>query len=315
MSLLKVENLRLFYQVGKHHVRAVDGLSFEIERPGESLAIIGESGCGKTSLGRAILRLPPTAVSEFSGHVLLRGEDLLALSEAEFARRIRWKQISWVPQEVANVLNPMYSIENQIEETLRAHGVSNRKQEMRTLLQMVGLSHNDAKKIPSELSGGMKQRAVIAVALALRPPLVVLDEPTSALDVSIQGQIIQLLRELKRRLSLSYLFITHDIALAASLCEYIAVVYAGKIVERGRTGEVLAHPLHPYTVKLLSCVPVLEPGRVIDFIPGEPPDLKSPPPGCRFHPRCHIAEIGLCNAKEPLVEEKEPGHFVACHKA
>lgn len=313
-SFLKVENLTMFYQLGGKVVRAVDDVSFEIVKPGQALAVVGESGCGKSSLGLSLLRLLPRNVAKFSGRVFLDGQELLSLPEARFHRQIRWKKIAWVPQKISSAFNPVFRIGNQIEEEpLKVHKIKNPKEEMARLLRMVGLSLDVARKIPDQLSGGEQQRVLIARAIALKPALIILDEPTSALDPSLRGQIISLLERLKKDFSCSYIFITHDIVQASSICEFFAVFYAGKIVEKGSREDVLKNPLHPYTKKLLDCIMLFGADKEIKYIPGEPPDLRSLPEGCRFRPRC--SELGInCRDEDPQLEDKGSGHFVACHK-
>lgn len=312
-KLLKVNNLKMFYRSGSKDVRAVDDISFDIENPGQALAIVGESGCGKSSLGLALLRLLPQNVSEFSGRVYLENQELFSLSEAKFHREIRWKKIAWVPQRIASALNPIFKVGSQIEETLKVHRVPNPREEMLQLLKVVGLSSDKVGAIPDQLSGGEQQRVCIAKAIALKPRLIILDEPTSALDPSLRGQIISLLENLKKDFSCSYIFITHDIIQASSICEFFAVIYAGHIVERGTREDVLKSPLHPYTQKLLDCIMLFGADREIKYIPGEPPDLKALPMGCCFRPRCERYGPG-CKEEAPLLEDKGGGHFVACHK-
>ena len=312
-NLLVVENLRVVYKKRKKRIVAVNNVSFGIERPGQALALVGESGCGKTTLAAALQQLLPRD-AELSGKVFFDGEELLSLPEAELNKRVRWKKVAWVPQGAANALNPVFTIGNQIRETLGVHGVTNNEEEMFRLLEIVGLSRENAKSYPYELSGGMQQRACIATAIALHPKLILLDEPTSSLDVSIQGAIINLLESLKREFFSSYIFITHDITLAKELCEFFAVMYAGRIVEMGSTEQILYNPLHPYTQALLDCIPTLERGKKIHFIPGEPPDLSLPEVsvGCpfRFRPAVSCAN---CSEIDPPLEDKGDGHLVACH--
>lgn len=310
---LEVENLRMVYRKGKERIVAVNNVSFEIENPGEALAVVGESGCGKTSLANALQQLPPKD-ADLSGRVLLEGRDLFSLSSEELKRTVRWKQMAWVPQVAANALNPVFTIGNQIRETLSVHGAPSNDAEVFRLLEAVGLSRENAKSHPFRLSGGMQQRACIATAIALNPKLILLDEPTSSLDVSIQGAIISLLESLKKEYGSSYIFITHDITLAKELCDFFAVMYAGRIVEMGSTEQVIYNPLHPYTQQLLDCIPTLERGKRIRFIPGEPPDLSVPEVsvGCPFRFRPAVA-CANCSEVEPMLEDKGDGHLVACH--
>lgn len=311
-SFLRVENLHLTYSGERGKIPAVNNVSFEMVKPGDTLAVVGESGCGKSSLALAIQRLLPNNVCKFTGKVWLEGEDIFSLSQRELNQRIRWKKISWVRQNPAGSLNPVSTVGGQIRETLQVHGVKNVKEEEARLLTIVGLLASDGKKYPHQLSGGMQQRACIAIALALHPSLVILDEPTSALDVSRQGAIINLLMGLKRDFSCSYIFITHDITLGKQIADFFAVMYAGRIVEYGSAEDVLRYPLHPYTKALLDCIPALESGKKIGLIPGEPPDLSEACIGCPFRFRPAIA-CEKCGEKEIELRDTGGGHFVACH--
>ena len=313
-EFLKVEDLRLFYRTGNSVVRAVDGVSIEIEKAGQALALIGESGCGKSSVGLALLRLLPSNVAEFSGKMWLDNQELFSLTDSVFRRQFRWKKIAWVPQNTKGSLDPMYKMEAQFKEVYKTHSVKVTKEEIQRLLWTVGLSPEKGKAIPDRLSGGEIQRACIALAIALKPALIILDEPTSALDPSLKGQIISLLGDLKKEFSSSYIFITHDINQASSICEWFAVLYAGQIVEKGTREDVLQSPLHPYTQKLLDCIALFNSDNGPRYIPGEPPDLRELPKGCSFAPRCEKAEP-KCKEKAPRLEDRGGGHFVACYRA
>ncbi len=313
-EFLKVENLKLHYRTAAGVVRAVDGVSLEIEKAGQALALIGESGCGKTSVGLALLRLLPNNVNEFSGRVWLDGQNVLSLPEEDFRRRLRWKKIAWVPQNTKGSLDPFYKIEVLFKEVLKTHDLPASENDILQLLSTVGLSPEKAEAIPDRLSGGEIQRACIALAVALKPSLIILDEPTSALDPSLKGQILSLLDDLKRRFSCSYIFITHDIHQASTICERFAVLYAGRVVEKGSREEVLEAPLHPYTRKLLECVALYRTGSGPMFIPGEPPDLRQLPSGCPFAPRCEYA-MPVCLVQRPDLIERSQGRFFACHRA
>jgi len=311
-EFVKVDNLKLHYRIGGGVVKAVDGVSFEIERPGQALALIGESGCGKSSVGLALLRLLPSNTAEFSGQVWLGGREIMRLPEADFREQFRWKKIAWVPQNTKGSLDPIHRVRHEFEEVFKTHGIRQPAPEIEKLLSMVGLTPNKADAIPDRLSGGEIQRACIALAIALKPDLVILDEPTSALDASLKGQIISLLSDLKQQFASSYLFITHDINQASSICEYFAVLYAGRIVEKGSRAAVLGSPRHPYTRKLLECIEIDRSKNTPAFIPGEPPDLRALPPGCPFQPRCDVA-MPACREIAPALEDKRDGHFAACH--
>ena len=299
--LLDVEGMHLYYSTSAGPVRAVDDVSFTIEQPGEALAIVGESGSGKTSLALALMRLLPRNTSLYEGRVHLNGTDLMALNDEEFRKQVRWKQISLVFQGAMNVLNPVLRVGPQVAEPLQIARAASKGEAYRKaaqFLEMVGLAPDVFDRYPHELSGGMKQRVLIAMALVLEPRLIILDEPTSALDVSVQAQITNLLKRLKWTQGLSMMFITHDIALASDLCDRIAVAYAGELVEIGTAEQVLTQPAHPYTRKLLASVPRLHAPAPPEFIPGAPPDLRDPPSGCRFHPRCSYA-FSRCSQETP----------------
>lgn len=310
----EVKNLTLSYRTGKTDVVAVNDISFTIENPGQALAIVGESGCGKSSLAVALLqRGLPNNVSEFSGEIWLEGENIKGLPDSELRKRICWKKISWVPQTPA--FNPVRKIGKEIKGTLKKHkvDVENYDEEVIRLLRMVGLRPEHADNYPHQLSGGMLQRADIAMALALNPSLVILDEPTSALDVSLQGGIINLLQDLRDDFNLSYIFITHNIVLATKLCDTFAVIYGGRIVESGFTKDVIGSPLHSYTKALLKCVPTFNENQQIASIPGEPPDLRDVLNSCPFAEREAVRCKECPGESMPELIEYEPGHFVACH--
>ena len=312
MPLLEVRDLVLYYDTPRGPVHAVDGISFDLHE-GKALGLVGESGSGKTSLGLALLRLLPKNVHTYKGSVKLEGQELMTLSDEEFRRQVRWRKISMAFQGAMNVLNPVLKIWLQVAEPLLADGVPKAQARARVeeLLELVGLSRDVADRYPHELSGGMKQRVVLAAALVMSPKVVILDEPTSALDVSIQAQIMNLLKRLKRELGLSYIFITHDIALASDLCDHLAIVYAGQIVEIGTAEDVLLKPEHPYTQGLLASLPRLHSTQLPSFIPGAPPDLVHPPTGCRFRPRCPKA-FARCTDLPPPLPGHSSDHLVRC---
>ncbi len=295
MPALEVQNLRYYYRTRRGPVKAVDDISFSIE-PGKTTAIVGESGCGKTSTANAVLRLLPRNVETYDGHVFLDGQDIMAYSNEEFRQKVRWRGISMVFQGAMNSLSPTTRCGYQVAEPLIVHYDLEKEEALaaaREGLRNVGLSEEIANRYPHELSGGMKQRVVIAMALVMKPKVVILDEPTSALDVMTQANIINLLKNLQREVRLAYIFITHDLGLASELADDVAIMYAGKIVEIGSAARVYPAPQHPYTQKLIHSVPLLRGESAPDFIPGAPPDLTSPPLGCRFHPRCPVS-FKLC---------------------
>ncbi|HIC89698.1 MAG TPA: ABC transporter ATP-binding protein [Anaerolineae bacterium] len=312
--LLDIRDLRLYYAAPRGPVRAVDGISLRLEGPGQALGLVGESGSGKTSLASALMRMLPRNVACFEGEIYLQGQEVAHLPEEAFRRTVRWQKIALVPQGAMNAFNPVLRVGEQvIEPMLTADGASRREaiREGEKLLERVGLPREVFRRYPHELSGGMKQRVMIAAALIMHPPLLLMDEPTSALDVSVQAQITNLLKQLKWELGLSLIFITHDIAVASDVCDMLAVIYAGEIAEQGTADQVLTPPAHPYTQKLLASVPRLHVTRPPEFIPGEPPDLSAPPSGCRFHPRCPYASERCVREQPPLFFPHET-HAVRC---
>ena len=310
---LEVKDLYLYYNSPRGTVSAVDGISFTLEK-GQALGLVGESGSGKSSLALALARLLPRNVAKYEGTISLEGENIMALGAEEFRRRIRWRQVSIILQGAMNSLNPVLRVGRQIAEALEGDGSSSKDAGARveTLLRMVGLPEGTARRYPHQLSGGMKQRVVIAMALALYPALVIMDEPTSALDVSVQAQITNLLKRLKRELGVSFIWITHDIALASDICDRLAVVYGGKIVEQGSLEQILLSPSHPYTELLMASIPRLRPGPPLKFIPGIPPDMASPPAGCRFHPRCPRRFDPCDHPPAPPAFALDEGHVAWC---
>ncbi|MGC9012580.1 ABC transporter ATP-binding protein, partial [Thermogladius sp.] len=306
--LLEVEGLKTYFYTSKGIVKAVDNVGFKLNK-GEVLGIAGESGCGKSTLAYSIIRLVPPPGKIVGGRISFMGSDILKMPEEEFRVKVRWKGISMIFQGAMNALNPVYTVGDQIAEVLMLHkGLTKREalQEAAELLKMVGLDPRRLRSYPHELSGGMKQRVVIAMALALRPPLVIADEPTTALDVVVQAQIMNLLKRLQRELKMSIILITHDMSLIAEIADKVAIMYAGKIVEIGDADKVFNNPLHPYTRALINSIPSLRKElKKLEFIPGVPPDLIQPPPGCRFHPRCKYA-FEPCSREEPPMVEVEP---------
>jgi len=323
MPLLEVDNLKLYYSTSKGVVKAVDGVSFDLDE-GETLALVGESGCGKSTIAKALIRLWERNVSMVSGEVRFEGRDVLHIDAEEFRTQYRWKKIAWVPQASMNSLNPVLTIgEQMIEPLLIHHGADKDKAMMQAMdmLEAVGLPRDTVRRYPHQLSGGMKQRVAIAMALILMPRLVILDEPTSALDVITQANIMNLLKRLRREFKLTYIFITHDLALASELADAVAVMYAGKMVEIGSAEDMYTSPKHPYTIGLMGSVPTLRGEKKLTFMPGEVPSLINPPTGCRFYPRCpYFASKdelkGICDRDEPPpidVEHKgSRRHLVSC---
>jgi len=291
LPVLDVKNLVLWYRTRKGPVHAVDDISFALEA-GQTIALVGESGSGKTSTANSILRLLPKNVLRYEGEVVFDGQDVMEFDNEEFRKVVRWRGISMVFQGAMNALNPTTRVGSQVAEPLIVHYDIDRREAADQAIEAlgkVGLSGDIARRYPHELSGGMKQRVVIAMSLILKPKVVILDEPTSALDVMTQTNIINLLKDLKNTEHLSYIFITHDLGLASELADLVGIVYAGQLVEVGPAEGVFVRPKHPYTGKLLASVPRLRSEAAPDFIPGVPPDLTDPPPGCRFHLRCPVS--------------------------
>ena len=318
VNLLEVQNLKVHFPVqrnlftrAKEFVRAVDDVSFTIA-PGETVGLVGESGCGKTTLGRAVIKLlEPT-----SGRIVFEGEDIAALNGAELrARRRRFQMIF---QDPYGSLNPRLTVTEIIGEALEIHGLARnaavRRQRIETFLKDVGLDAAHAQRYPHEFSGGQRQRIGIARALAVEPKLIVCDEPVSALDVSVQAQIINLLRDLQRQHGIAFLFVAHDLAVVEHISRRILVMYLGRIVEAGDARTVCSSPKHPYTQALLSAVPIVDPDskRKRILLGGDVPSPIHPPGGCPFHPRCPVAEA-RCKTEVPPLRETNAGHWAACH--
>jgi peptide/nickel transport system ATP-binding protein len=316
MPLLEVNSLKMYYEIaGRGWVRAIDDVSMVLKR-GATFGLAGESGCGKTSLGLTILRLLPSNGRIFGGNILFDGRDLLQMPEEELRKEVRWKRVSMVFQGAMSALNPVFRVGDQIAEAILIHEEVSKeeaRERVGKLLELVGIDPSRYSDYPHELSGGMRQRVMIAMALACNPDILIADEPTTALDVIVQAQILKLLKDLQKRLELSLILISHDISLISEVCDEIAIMYAGKIMESGPISSLFNKPLHPYTVGLLASIPsVKKKVKQLQSIPGNPPDLLNPPLGCRFHPRCpHTIE--LCKREEPKMEVVE-GRLVACHR-
>lgn len=314
--LLEVENLKMYYKTLRGYVKAVDDVSFDLNRK-EALGLAGESGCGKTSAALTLIKLLPSNAKIVGGKVTLDRENLLDMSDSDIRKKIRWKKISMVFQGAMNALHPIYSIGRQITEAILIHErVSKEEAKDRSgkLLNLVGIGAEKADRYPHELSGGMKQRTVIAMALACNPDIVIADEPTTALDVIVQAQVLKVMKELRSRLDVSMILISHDLSMIAETCDKAAIMYAGKIVEYGNIATIFKESLHPYTQKLIAAFPSVLGSKIeLSSIHGFPPDLLKPPPGCRFHPRCP-QRMEICQKKEPpLMEVGKGGHLVACY--
>jgi len=312
--LLVVEGLTTHFRLGGQTVHAVDDVSFSLE-DGEALGIAGESGCGKTTTALSLLRLLPSNAEVVGGSVRLFGIDLLTKSDKAL-QRYRWREISIIFQGAMNALNPVQRVGDQIAEPMiERQGLSKTAAAKRAgeLLELVGIPKARRKAYPHELSGGMRQRAMIAMALACDPAVIIGDEPTTALDVMVQAQILELLEDLREKLGLSLILITHDLSVLAETCDRVMIMYAGRVAEEGPVGLVYGTPRHPYTQMLLRAFPdVLSGRRDLGTIPGSPPDLRTPPPGCRFHPRCPAA-MDVCRTEVPPEVTFDDRVRVACH--
>jgi oligopeptide/dipeptide ABC transporter ATP-binding protein len=310
-ALLQISGLTLHFRTRAGIVRAVDGVDLEVGE-NEALVILGESGCGKSSLARAILRLLPRNVAAYHGSILLDGLDLMRLDDESFRREVRWKLISMVPQAAMNAFNPVLRVGEQIiEPALNQLGMSRPEamERARTLFRLVGIPEAFLQRYAFELSGGMRQRAAIAMALITSPRLVLLDEPTSALDVLTQANIFNKLKQIKWELGVSFILITHDIAVSSELADRVAVMYAGQIVELSDAQRFFREPLHPYSRGLLASVPRLRHRGELAFIPGRPPGLIQLPPGCRFADRCPL-RFEKCAQDPPAIHRE--GRMVRC---
>ena len=314
MPLLQVENLSVSFRTSRGSFRALDGIDFTME-DGESLGLVGKSGCGKTTIARSILRLLP-GNAEVSGRILFRGRDILSLNRDDLAK-LRWRDVALVTQSAMNALDPVYRVGDQIIEAIRAHQRLTRTAawaRAERLFETVGLKPEWVRRYPHEFSGGMRQRAIIAMAIALNPPLIIADEPTTALDVIIQDQVFAEIDSIRREHRTALVLITHDISLVAENCDRLAIVYAGNIVEMGPTQTILSKPMHPYTIGLQNAYADLDnSSRELISIAGAPPDLLDPPAGCRFAPRCPFAREQCAIA--PDLKQREDGHWVRCHFA
>lgn len=317
--LLDVKGLKTYFFTEDGVVKAVDGVDFSVY-PGEVLGLVGESGCGKSVSSFSILRLVGAPGKIVSGEIFFEGRDLLKLSETDMVH-MRGDRISMIFQQPQSSLNPVFKVGDQVAEVLQIHQNKNKEESWEQaveLLKLVGIpdAARKAHAYPHEMSGGQAQRVMIAMALALSPQLLIADEPTTALDVTIQAQILDLIRDLRSRLGTSVILITHDLGVIAEMADRVAVMYAGRIVEHSSVTSLFDQPLHPYTQGLIGSIPVL--GKVtdrLDVIPGNVPNLVNLPPGCRFASRCRAREqynLQICTEVEPALAEVKPGHTVRC---
>ena len=326
MALLEVKDLKVHFKIHNGWVKAVDGVSFTIDS-GQTMGLVGESGCGKTTAAYAITQLLPPNGYIKGGHIYFKGKDLLKISKRkdgslddynEKIRKIRWTEISMIFQGAMNAFNPVFKVGDQIKEAIQLHeDVDDAAAEKRAkeLFEFVGINADRIDNYPHEFSGGMKQRAMIALALALSPSFIIADEPTTALDVITQDRILVEIKKLQREWNMAMMIITHDVSVVAEVSDKIGVMYAGMMMEMGGTTQVFKDTAHPYTAGLLNSFPSIKgERRRLESIPGFPPDLVNPPPGCPFHPRCQYAQA-RCREERPKGIEMEPGHTSYCHFA
>jgi peptide/nickel transport system ATP-binding protein len=309
--LLQIRDLSLYFRASGGVVQAVDHVDLNLGY-NDAIVILGESGCGKTSFARAILRLLPRNVDLYTGHVQMNGTNLMELGDDEFRRQVRWVRMSMVPQAAMNALNPVLKVGDQVAEPLIVHAGIPKENAMahaRDMFQRVGVPVDFLNRYAFELSGGMRQRVAIAMALVTTPEVVVLDEPTSALDVLTQTNIFNLLKRVKQEFDVSFILITHDIATSSELAERVAVMYAGQIVEVSDAAKFFTNPLHPYSQRLMASVPRLRGKKELEFIPGKPPSLIGLEPGCRFAPRCSL-RFEKCDQDPPTIDKD--GRLVRC---
>jgi peptide/nickel transport system ATP-binding protein len=318
-ELLEIQDLKTYFYTWAGVVKAVDGVSLKV-REGETLGLVGESGSGKSVTALSTLRIVPKPGRIIGGRILYRGEDLLTKTEQEM-QKFRGKEVSYIFQDPATSLNPVFTVSSQLTEVIRTHQNVSKEEALQKAIELFKLVEIPDPEIkinsyPHQLSGGMKQRIAVARALSCQPSLLLADEPTTALDVTIQAQILDLLKNLKQKLRMAMILITHDMGVVAGVADRITVLYAGRVCESASTRSIFQNPLHPYTRALLEAVPSLALRREkLKVIPGAIPNLIELPTGCRFHPRCEFAKSGLCTDNLPELEEMEPDHYVACLRA
>lgn len=314
MKLLEVKNLKTYFTISQGTVKAVDGISFDLDY-GEALGLVGESGCGKTTSALSIAHILPKEGQIMDGEILLEGTDLAKMDEKEI-NKYRWNDVSICFQGAMNALNPVMKIGDQIAEAIVLHQGLSKEDALKkaaSLLELVDIPGERISNYPHEFSGGMKQRVMIAMALACDPKIMIGDEPTTALDVMVQAQILNLIEKLRREFNMGFILITHDLSILAETCDKIAVMYAGKIVEIAKAKDIFENTLHPYTDMLIKCFPDITKGKVMpEGIPGAPPNMLELPPGCAFAPRCKYA-CDRCRQEVPEPQEVGERHFVSCH--
>lgn len=314
MNLLEIKNLCIDYITQEGTLNVVDNVSFELKQ-GESLGLVGESGCGKTTLAKTIMKLLPDNGKISSGEIIFKGEDIVKKDKEEI-RKLRLNEIAMIAQSAMNSLNPVYTVGDQLVEGIRAHSKATKaeaRKRAEEVFEIIGLDAKRLNSYPHQMSGGMKQRAIIAMALSLNPSLIIADEPTTALDVVVQDKILSKIIEIQKQINSSMIFITHDISVVSEICETIIVMYAGKIMEKASTKVFFKNPYHPYSLGLKNAFPsILEIGEELISIPGAPPDLMVKQKGCRFQERCPY-RTELCLKEEPELIEVENDHLIACH--
>jgi peptide/nickel transport system ATP-binding protein len=314
MSLLDIRNLRTHYLTRLGAVKAVDDVSISVNK-GEVLGLAGESGCGKSTIALSVMRILPYPGKVISGEIMFKDRDILKLNDSEL-RKVRWKGISTVFQGAMASLNPLFKVGKQIADPIMIHEDVTKEEayrRAREMLEHVGIDASRESNYPWELSGGMRQRVLIAMGLVCNPDMIIADEPTTALDVIVAHQITELIQNLREKLDLSMMLITHDISVIAQTCDQLAIMYAGKIVERSDVTTMFENPLHPYTEALIGAFPSIKGDRrQLSSIPGTPPDLIKPPSGCKFHPRCQYAQ-DVCKTDEPKLSKSGEKHETACH--
>jgi peptide/nickel transport system ATP-binding protein len=314
MKLLEVENLNTWFDTSKGVLKAVNGVSFDLDY-GEALGMVGESGCGKTTCALSIAKLLPKEGRVAGGRILLEGADLASMTEAEI-RKKRWKEVSIIFQGAMNALNPVMKVGDQISEAIVLHDKASKEEAKRRtaeILELVEIPAARANNYPHEFSGGMKQRAMIAMALACNPKIIIGDEPTTALDVMVQAQILNLLEKIRKEYKMGFILITHDLSILGETCDRIAVMYAGKIVELGTVADIFERTAHPYTQRLIACFPNIQGDKTIpEGIAGTPPNMLAVGPGCSFAPRC-AKKQACCESQTPEIKRIGEKHFAACH--
>ncbi len=314
-NILEIKNLDLFFKGEEEDFQALYDINLSFEK-GKMHSIVGESGCGKTMTAMSVMRLLPKAAYIKNGEILFNGENLIEYKESQM-RKLRGNRIALIPQDPMTSLNPLYTVGNQLIESIQAHSKVTKRQALRKareVMDLVQISDADKKLdfYPHEFSGGMKQRIIIAMALACNAELIIADEPTTALDVTIQKQIMDLISDIKKEFNTTIILISHDLALVSNYTDTVTVMYSGHVVEQAAASEFFKNPKHPYSVALLNSLPTTNPSLKLKTITGAPPSIQEKIAGCKFHPRCEFAEIGLCDTKNPVLELKAPNHCSAC---